>query len=421
MPRTLVTSALPYANGPIHLGHLAGAYLPADFYVRYLRLKGEDVVYVCGSDEMGAAIMMRATREGTTPQAIVDEYHPVIEKGLRAAGISFDYYGRTSSETHRETTQDFFRTLASKNVFKLKTEEQLFDPIENVFLADRFVKGTCPVCGYTEAYGDQCEKCGSSLSPAELIDPRSVLSNATPEKRETTHWYLPLGDIQPELETWLATHDDWKPNVLGQVKSWLADGLRDRSITRDVAWGIPVPPEVAEKAGVDATGKVIYVWFDAPLGYLSFTKEWAARSGDAGAWKAYWQDESTRLVHFIGKDNIVFHCLIFPGMLMLHGDFVLPANVPANEFLNLEGQKFSTSRGWAIWLHTFMERFDADLVRYALGTTLPETKDADFSLRDFQARVNGELADVLGNFVNRALTFAHRYFDGKVPARSEDA
>ncbi len=416
MPRTLITSALPYANGPIHLGHLAGAYLPADFYARYLRLKGEDVVYICGSDEMGVAIMMRAFRENTTPQAIIDEYHPIIEKGLRAAGMSFDHYGRTSSDVHRETTQAFFQTLADKNIFRTRTEQQLFDPVAGVFLADRFVRGTCPVCGYAEAYGDQCENCGSSLSPSELINPRSVLSDATPEPRETTHWYLPLGDLQPQLESWLATHPDWKPNVLGQVKSWLQDGLRDRAITRDIAWGIPVPDKAAAQAGVDATGKVIYVWFDAPIGYISATREWAQQQGTPERWKDYWQQDDTRLVHFIGKDNIVFHCLIFPGMLMLHGDFVLPAHVPANEFLNLEGQKFSTSRGWAIWLHEFMERFDADLVRYALGAGLPETKDADFSLKEFQARVNGELADVLGNFVNRALTFAHRYFDGVVPA-----
>ena len=417
MPRTLVTSALPYANGPIHLGHLAGAYLPADFYVRFLRLKGEDVVYVCGSDEMGVAIMMRAFREGTTPQSVIDHFHPLIEKGLRAVGMSFDHYGRTSSATHAETARDFFRTLAEKGDFNLKTEQQLFDPVAGVFLADRFVRGTCPVCGYADAYGDQCENCGTSLSPAELLDARSALSDAVPVLRQTTHWYLPLGHIQPELERWLAGHEkDWKPNVLGQVKSWLADGLRDRPMTRDLAWGIPVPEDVARAAGVDAVGKVLYVWFDAPIGYISATREWAEAQNRPDAWKPYWQDGSTRLVHFIGKDNIVFHCLIFPGMLMLHGDFVLPAAVPANEFLNLEGQKFSTSRGWAIWLHEFMERFDADLVRYALGTGLPETKDADFSLREFQARVNGELADVLGNFVNRVLTFAARQFEGRVPA-----
>ena len=418
MPRTLVTSALPYANGPIHLGHLAGAYLPADFYVRYLRLKGEDVVYICGSDEQGVAIMMRAHAEGRTPREVVDEFHPVIERGLRAAGMSFDHYGRTSSATHHETAAELFQDLADKGVFRLKTDQQLYDADAGVFLADRFVRGTCPVCGYADAYGDQCENCGSSLSPSELIGPRSAISNTVPELRETTHWYLPLGDVQPRLEAWLETASkDWKPNVTGQVRSWLADGLRDRAMTRDLAWGIPVPERAAREAGVDAAGKVLYVWFDAPIGYLSATKEWAAQvKDDPEAWRPYWQDEQTRLVHFIGKDNIVFHCLTFPAVLMLHGGFVLPWAVPANEFLNLEGRKFSTSRNWAIWLHEFMERFPADLVRYALGATLPETKDADFSLKDFQARVNGELADVLGNFVHRAMTFAHRYFDGTVPA-----
>lgn len=417
MARTLVTSALPYANGPIHLGHLAGAYLPADLYVRYLRLKGEDVVYVCGSDEMGVAIMMRAHQEGVSPREIIDRYHPIIEQGLRAAGISFDHYGRTSAPIHAETAQSIFRGLAKKGVFRLKAEQQLFDPVAGVFLADRFVRGTCPVCGYEEAYGDQCEKCGTSLSPSELLNPRSVLSDATPEWRETTHWYLPLGQMQPDLEAWLATHPDWKPNVTGQVRSWLTDGLKDRAITRDISWGIPVPEEVAKEAGVDVSGKVLYVWFDAPIGYISSTREWAALRGTPDAWKPYWQDPETKLIHFIGKDNIVFHCLIFPGMLMMHGDFILPAQVPANEFLNLEGQKFSTSRNWAIWLHEFLERFDADQVRYALGASLPETKDADFSLSEFQSRVNGELADVLGNFVHRALTFTHRQFEGKVPAK----
>ena len=413
--RILVTSALPYANGPIHLGHVAGAYLPGDLYCRYQRLKGRDIVYVCGSDEYGVAIMMLAQNQGISPKEIVDEYHPMIEESFRRFGMSFDYYARTTSETHVQTSQDFFRTLAEKDAFKLKTEKQLFDPEAEMFLADRFVRGTCPVCGYEDAYGDQCENCGTSLSPLELKNPRSALTNATPELRETTHWYLPLGDYQAELEEWIGTHPDWKPNVLGQVRSWFQDGLKDRAITRDVPWGVPVPTDVAEKAGVDATGKVIYVWFDAPIGYISATKEWAAAQGEPDRWKTYWQDEGTKLVHFIGKDNIVFHSLMFPAMLKEHGDFVRPDNVPANEFLNLEGRKLSTSRGWAVWLHEVLDEFQADLLRYALAATLPETKDADFSWSDFQARVNGELADVLGNFVNRAMTFVHRYFEGTVP------
>ena len=413
--RTLVTAALPYANGPLHLGHLAGAYLPADLFCRYARLRGRDVVFVCGSDELGAAIVMRAFAEGTTPQSIVDEYHALIEESFRRFGMSFDYYGRTTSDVHRTTSQDFFRRLAEKDVFKLKTQKQLYDGEAGLFLADRFVRGTCPVCGYPEAYGDQCENCGSSLSPEELIEPRSTLSGATPEPRETTHWFLPLGDFQPQLEEYIGRHADWKPNVLGQVKSWFADGLKDRAITRDIPWGVPVPADVAEAAGVDAEGKVIYVWFDAPIGYISATKEWAAEQGVPDAWKRYWQDEESRLIHFVGKDNIVFHCLMFPAMLMAHGAFVVPDNVPANEFLNLEGQKFSTSRGWAVWVHEALGDFAPDLLRYALATMLPETKDADFSWKEFQARVNGELADVLGNFVHRAMTFAARYFDGKVP------
>ncbi|RMH55364.1 MAG: methionine--tRNA ligase [Bacteroidetes bacterium] len=419
--RTLVTAALPYANGPIHIGHLAGAYLPADLYCRYRRLRGEDLVFVCGSDEMGVAILMRALAEGTTPRAIVDRYHPMIESSFRAFGMSFDYYGRTTSPTHAQTSQDFFRRLDEQDLFKLKTEEQLYDPEAGIFLADRFVRGTCPVCGYEEAYGDQCERCGSSLSPTELINPRSALTQATPVLRETTHWYLPLGDFQPRLEAWIGTHPEWKPNVLGQIKSWLSDGLKDRAITRDVPWGVPVPEDVAEARGVDVQGKVIYVWFDAPIGYISATKEWAARQGDPERWKRYWQDEQTRLIHFIGKDNIVFHCLMFPAMLMGHGQFVLPENVPANEFLNIEGQKLSTSRNWAVWLHEYLEDFPPDLLRYALATTLPETKDADFSWKDFQTRVNSELADILGNFVNRTMTFAHRFFDGRVPPLTEPA
>ncbi len=413
--RTLVTSALPYANGPIHLGHLAGAYLPADFYVRYLRLKGEEVVYVCGSDEGGVAILMRAQQEGRTPQEVIDTFHPIIHDGLRNAGISFDHYSRTSLPIHHQTAQDFFRELWKNGHLTTRTEEQLYDPKAQLFLADRFVKGTCPNCGYEEAYGDQCERCGTSLSPSELIDPRSTLSDAIPELRQTTHWYLPLGELQPQLEAFIASREGWKPNVLGQVNSWLTAGLRDRAITRDIPWGIPVPEDVAEEAGVDASGKVLYVWFDAPIGYVSATREWAEQTGDPDAWEPYWKGDDTRLVHFIGKDNIVFHCLIFPGMLLLRDGWKTPDQVPANEFLNLEGRKFSTSRGWALWLHDALERIDADQLRYGLGTMLPETKDADFNLADFQSRVNGELADVLGNFAHRALTFTARRFDGKVP------
>jgi methionyl-tRNA synthetase len=421
--RLLVTAALPYANGPIHIGHLAGAYLPADLFVRYQRLSGRDVAFICGSDEMGVAILMRAIREDRTPEDIVDTYHPQIKENFERFGMSFDYYGRTTSDVHQETTQDFFRVLDEKDVFNLKTEEQLYDPKAEMFLADRFVVGTCPVCGYEEAYGDQCEQCGSSLSPTELGNPRSTLTDASPELKETTHWYLPLEEMQPKLEEWIDSHPEWKNNVLGQIQSWFDDGLKDRAITRDVPWGVPVPEDVAERHGLDAEGKVIYVWFDAPIGYISATKEWAEEEDEPEKWKTYWQDEDTRLVHFIGKDNIVFHCLMFPGMLMEHGDFVLPDNVPANEFLNLEGQKLSTSRGWAVWLHEYLDDFGdergPDLLRYALATTLPETKDADFSWEDFQRRVNGELADVLGNFVNRTLTFAHRYFDGTVPPLEE--
>ncbi len=413
--RIMVTAALPYANGPVHLGHLAGAYLPADLFSRFQRMKGEDVVFVCGSDEMGVAIMVRARNEGIDPQDLVDRYHPMIEKAFAGFGMSFDHYGRTTSPVHAETSQDFFRTLASKDVFALKTEEQLYDPEAGIFLADRFVVGTCPSCGNENAYGDQCEKCGSTLSPKELINPRSTLSDATPELRETTHFYLPLGDFQGRLDQWISTHPEWKPNVLGQVRSWLNDGLKDRAITRDVPWGVPVPKDVADELGIDAEGKVIYVWFDAPIGYISDTKEWALKQGDPEAWKPYWQADDTRLVHFIGKDNIVFHCLMFPAMLMAHGDYTLPENVPANEFLNIEGEKLSTSRGWAVWLHEYLEDFEPDLLRYALATMLPETKDADFNWGEFQTRVNSELADVLGNFVNRTLTFAARFADGKVP------
>lgn len=413
--RILVTSALPYANGPIHLGHLAGAYLPADIFVRYHRLKGTDIVFICGSDEHGVPIMIKARNENKSPQQIVDHFHEINKRSFEAVGIAFDYYGRTSSAIHHQTSQDFFRTLDRKGAFILKNEEQLFDPEANIFLADRFVKGTCPICGYENAYGDQCESCGSSLSPKELINPRSAITNARPVLKETTHWYLPLGNYQKRLESWIASHPEWKSNVLGQVQSWFNEGLKDRAVTRDLPWGVPVPAEVAEQNKVDAQGKVLYVWFDAPIGYISATKEWALMKGDENLWKEYWQKKDTRLVHFIGKDNIVFHCLIFPAMLMLHGDYVLPDNVPANEFLNLEGNKLSTSRNYAVWLDDYLQKFEPDSLRYALAANLPETKDADFSWKEFQARHNNELADILGNFINRTITFAHKYFAGKVP------
>ncbi|CAG1004352.1 partial methionyl-tRNA synthetase, partial [Rhodocyclaceae bacterium] len=330
--RILVTAALPYANGPLHLGHLAGAYLPADVFCRYHRLKGSELVFICGSDEHGVPIMLRARKEGVEPQALVDRFHAMMQSAFAAFGVSFDYYGRTSSATHRETSQELFRTLAQKGAFVLKSDQQLYDPQAKLFLADRFVVGTCPKCNYDRAYGDQCEKCGTSLSPADLKNPKSAITNATPELRETTHWYLPLGTLQPKLEAWIATKPEWKTNVLGQVRSWLTDGLGDRAVTRDLPWGVPVPSDVAEQAGVDADGKVLYVWFDAPIGYVSATREWAAQHGES--WERWWKSEETRLVHFIGKDNIVFHTLIFPAMLMEHGGYVLPEDVPANEFLN---------------------------------------------------------------------------------------
>ncbi len=415
--RILVTAALPYANGPLHLGHLAGAYLPADVFSRYHRLLGSDVVFICGSDEHGAAIVIRAFKEGVSEQEIVDRYHAMAERDFAAFGMSFDHYGRTSSPMHRDTSRAFFRTLAEKDAFTIKTGLQPYDPKAKLFLADRFIAGTCPNpdCGNPNAYGDQCEKCGRTLSATELIDPKSTLSDATPEWRETTHWYLPLGTYQPDIEKWIATKTHWKPNVLGQIRSWLASGLADRAMTRDLPWGVQVPEDVAEKNGVDPEGKVLYVWFDAPIGYISASREWAEKQGDPELWKRYWQDEETRLVEFIGKDNIVFHTISFPWMLKLHGDYVLPENVPANEFLNLEGDKLSTSRGWAVWLGEALEAFPADYLRYSLLRTLPETRDADFTWNDFSAHVNNELADNLGNFFNRSVQFAVRYFDGVVP------
>ena len=412
--RILVTSALPYANGPIHLGHLAGAYLPADFYTRYQKLKGREVIYICGSDEHGVPITLAAEKQGVAPQDIVDKFHKENKQIFDDIGIKFDYYGRTSSKVHRQTSQDIFLKLHEKGIFNKRTEEQLYDKEADMFLPDRYVKGTCPNCGYEEAYGDQCERCGISLSPNELIDPISVLTGNKPEKKETEHWYLPLGNYQSFLEQWIEGKDDWKPNVTGQCKSWLDLGLKDRAVTRDLKWGVPVPLERAENEN-----KVLYVWFDAPIGYISFTREWAASLGEPEKWKTYWQDDSTKLVHFIGKDNIVFHCLMFPATLHAHGDYILPDNVPANEFLNLESKKLSTSRGWAVWLDEYLEHFDADLLRYVLGTILPETKDSDFNWNDFQAKVNNELADILGNFINRTLAFTEKYFDAKVPELTE--
>jgi len=406
--RTLVTSALPYANGPIHLGHLAGAYLPADLYVRFKRLKEENIIFICGSDEHGVPITIAADKEGVSPQDIVDRYHEMNKSVFKSVGISFDYYGRTSSAVHHEVSSDFFKVLNDKGIFRKKTDKQLFDAEAGKFLADRYVKGTCPSCGHPDAYGDQCEKCGTSLSPSELINPQSLLTGSIPEYRETEHWYLPLGELQPEIEQWLSTRVNWKSNVMGQCKSWLTSGLTDRAVTRDLNWGVKVPLR-------DAHGKVLYVWFDAPIGYISATKEWSQEIGKPDEWEKYWKDEDTDLIHFIGKDNIVFHCIMFPAILMKYGGYILPKNVPANEFLNLEGQKLSTSRGWAVWLHEYLETMDADNLRYVLGTILPETKDSDFSWKDYQQRVNSELADILGNFVFRTLSFTTRFFDSKVP------
>ncbi len=404
----IVTSALPYANGPLHLGHLAGAYLTADFFVRYHRLKGEDVLFICGSDEHGVPITIAAEKEGVTPQDIVDRYHEWNKDTFQKMGISFDYYGRTSSAVHRETSQEIFTELYEKGFFKLKSEELFYDESTQMFLPDRYVKGECPNCGYGEAYGDQCEKCGNSLNPTELINPISALSGKTPVRKETRHWYMPLGEMQDKLESWIKTREHWKPNVMGQIKSWLQEGLNDRAATRDLNWGVPVPLEGAD-------GKVLYVWFEAPIGYISATKDWAQQSNNPEAWKNYWKNDEAKLYHFIGKDNIVFHCIMFPIVLMEHGNFILPENVPANEFLNLEGKKLSTSRGWAVWLHDYLEHFEADYLRYALGVTLPESKDSDFSWKDFQNRVNNELVAVFGNFVNRASSFIEKYADSMVP------
>jgi len=406
--RTLITSALPYANGPLHIGHLAGAYLPSDLYTRFLRLRGEDVLHICGSDEHGVPITLAAEKEGVSPQVIVDRYHELNKNTFEDFGIEFDYYGRTSSATHHKTAQEFFLTLDQKGVFKKKSEQQLFDESANMFLPDRYVKGTCPHCSFDQAYGDQCESCGTSLSPSELIHPISAITDSTPILKETEHWFLPLGEFEPFLTSWMDTHKDWKAHVQGQIQSWITQGLGDRAVTRDLTWGVPVPLE-------NADGKVLYVWFDAPIGYISATMEWAELQGDPSKWKTYWQDKQTRLVHFIGKDNIVFHCIIFPSMLHAHGEYVLADQVPANEFLNLEGRKLSTSKGWAIWLHELKNEIDPDLIRYYLACTLPENKDSDFSWSDFQTRVNNDLADVLGNFAFRTLSFIHRFENGVIP------
>lgn len=407
--RYLVTSALPYANGPVHIGHLAGVYIPSDIYTRYLRLKGYDVISVCGSDEHGVPITIKARKEGVTPQQIVDRYHQLIKSSFEGLGMSFDIYSRTSSKTHAATASEFFRKLYDEGKFIERTSEQYYDEETQTFLADRYIVGTCPRCGNDRAYGDQCEKCGSTLSPDELINPHSAVSGSVPVKRATKHWYLPLDQYEGFLREWiLEGHKEWKTNVYGQCKSWLDGGLQPRAVSRDLDWGIPVPVEGAE-------GKVLYVWFDAPIGYISATKDLTPD------WEKYWKDEETKMVHFIGKDNIVFHCIVFPAMLKAHGGYILPENVPANEFLNLEGEKISTSRNWAVWLHEYLADFPGkeDVLRYVLCANAPETKDNDFTWKDFQARNNNELVAVYGNFVNRALQLTKKYFDSVVPAAGE--
>lgn len=408
--RTLVTTALPYANGPVHIGHLAGVYVPADIYTRYLRLKGEDVVMIGGSDEHGVPITIKAKKEGITPQDVVDRYHKIIKDSFEELGISFDIYSRTTSEIHKKTASDFFRKLYEKGEFIEKTSMQYYDEKAHMFLADRYIIGKCPHCGNEKAYGDQCESCGTSLSANDLIDPHSAITNERPVLRETKHWYLPLDKWEPALRKWiLEQHKEWKPNVYGQCKSWLDLGLQPRAVSRDLDWGVPVPVEGAE-------GKVLYVWFDAPIGYISNTKELLPDT-----WEDYWKKNDTRIIHFIGKDNIVFHCIVFPAMLMAEGSYQLPDNVPANEFLNLEGDKISTSRNWAVWLHEYLRDFPGkqDVLRYVLTANAPETKDNDFTWKDFQNRNNNELVAILGNFVNRAVVLTHKYYDGKIPACGE--
>ena len=403
--RYLITSALPYANGPIHIGHLAGVYVPSDIYTRYLRMKGIDVVSICGSDEHGVPITIKARQEGVTPQAIVDKYHAIIKKSFEEFGIAFDIYARTSSPVHHQTSSEFFRKLYDDGKFIERTTEQYFDPEVGQFLADRYITGTCPRCSNENAYGDQCEKCGTSLNATDLINPKSTLSGVKPILKPTKHWFLPLEQYQGFLEKWiLEGHKEWKVNVYGQCKSWLDSGLQPRAVSRDLDWGVPVPVEGAE-------GKVLYVWFDAPIGYISATKELTPE------WEKYWKSDDTRMIHFIGKDNIVFHCIIFPSILKAEGSYILPDNVPANEFLNLEGDKISTSKNWAVWLHEYLQEFPGkqDVLRYTLAANMPETKDNDFTWRDFQARNNNELVAILGNFANRALVLTHKYFRGQVP------
>ena len=408
--RFTITSALPYTNGPIHIGHLAGAYLPADIYARYKRLCENDVAFICGSDEHGVAISIKAKQEGTSIKSIIDKYHNLIKDTFESFGISFDNYARTSDIIHHETSKDFFKKLDQKELFEIKTTKQLYDESENQFLADRYVVGECPKCGHKHAYGDQCESCGASLSPNDLINPKSKLSGSKPILKETKHWYLPLGNYEQFLTEWILKGKKglWKSNVYGQVKSWIDQGLESRAISRDLDWGIPIPRE-------DAKGKVMYVWFDAPIGYISSTKEWAKRNNKS--WEDYWKKPDTKLIHFIGKDNIVFHCIIFPSILKAHGEFILPENVPANEFLNLEGRKISTSKNWAIWLHEYLNDFEnmQDSLRYTLTVNCPENKDNDFTWKDFQSRNNNELVAILGNYINRVFVLIEKYFDNVVP------
>lgn len=413
--RYLVTAALPYANGPVHIGHLAGCYLPADIYVRYLKAQGKEVIFICGSDEHGVPITIKAKKEGITPQQVVDKYDGIMKNAFKDFGIDFSFYGRTSSKTHHDTAQEFFRNLYDKEIFKEEITNQYFDVEANQFLADRYITGTCPRCGNTNAYGDQCEKCGTTLSPTDLINPKSALSGATPVLKETKNWFLPMDSIQQSapFQEYIKRFDAWKSNIKGQCSSWLTEGLQPRAMTRDLDWGVPVPIEGAE-------GKVLYVWFDAPIGYISATKEFLASpsSIDHGPWTNWWQNEDTALIHFIGKDNIVFHAIIFPMMLMTHGKYILPTNVPANEFLNLEGDKISTSRNWAVWLHEYLIDFPnrQDELRYVLTSIAPETKDSEFTWKDYQTRINSELVSIFGNFVNRVLVLSDKFYEGKIPA-----
>lgn len=412
--RYTITAALPYTNGPVHIGHLAGVYVPADIYARYLRNTGNDVLYICGSDEHGVPITIKAKKEGVTPQDIVDKYHAIIKQSFSDFGISFDNYSRTSAKVHHDTASEFFKKLYNEGKFIEESTEQLYDAEANQFLADRFVIGTCPKCGNEESYGDQCESCGTSHNATDLINPKSAITGNVPTTKVTKHWYLPLDKYEQWLREWIVEghKNDWKTNVLGQVKSWLDDGLKPRAVTRDLDWGIPVPVEGGE-------GKVLYVWFDAPIGYISSTKEWAEQNGKD--WEPYWKDENTKLVHFIGKDNIVFHCIIFPAMLKAEGSYILPENVPANEFLNLEGDKISTSKNWAVWLHEYLEDFPGkqDVLRYTLTANAPETKDNDFTWKDFQARNNNELVAIFGNFINRVVVLTNKYYEGVIPEPNE--